>query len=184
MSYVILACGCEYGPDHEALRRELERQMTDEPKPERKRRKRSQERDQLSIARRLMASAEKSQAIREYLERREVMTETRGGELVMPDHTADVQLLQARLKARALAQLEDILLHSTNEKHQLMAADIVMNMPDVQPLKAALVGQSSVVQATVVGEENAPVVEVPEDKIEAVHNMLVLSRQLNGRGAA
>ena len=149
--------------------------MTDKPK-----RNQSKDRIALKAAAKLLASSERGAAINEWLERRAAMREARGGELVLPDHSADVAMIQARLRARALTILEDIAVYSPNEKHQLRAIELTLQVPLMQQTAAAL---PAAVHAQVVGETTVPVVDVPEDKVERVHELLVMRRKLaNGGG--
>lgn len=118
---------------------------------------RGSEREQLVLARRLAASSQKREVIQEWLARRDAMQASRGGELVLPDHTADVAELQARLRARALTICEDIMVHSTNERNQLKAVELVLG------LGAANAGEGGEylpmpVHATAVSDEHVGVV--------------------------
>lgn len=112
-----------------------------------KRAKRSEERERLIVARRLAASSEKREAIKDWLARRDAMHASRGGDLVVPDHTADLAALQARLRVRALTICEDILLHSVSEAHQLKAIELVMSMD-----ASVMVVQPPATQAQVVDD--------------------------------
>lgn len=144
------------------------------------------ERDALRTARRLAASAEKKSAIHEWLERREAMRLARGGELVLPDHTADLAEIQARLRARALTILEDVMVNSTSERNQLRAIELTLAMDAGRSMRVPISMVSATVQpaaALTAGDDEAvPVVTIPEDNVARVHDLLVLHRKLQQTG--
>jgi hypothetical protein len=126
----------------------------------------SPEREQLRMARRLAASAERKGAIGDWLDRRKAMAEARGGALVLPDHTADVEEISARLSARARAILEDILLHSVSERNQLRAIELTLLM------------ERQEADAPEVREPARVVAMIGPDQVEKVREVLVLRRAL------
>lgn len=134
--------------------------------------KRSRESEQLHVARRLAASAEKQSVIADWLARREAMRAARGGELVVPDVTADVAEIQARLRVRALAVCEDILLHSINEGNQLRAAEIALG-----------IDHSIAAEVPKPLDATPPQLQLTDDQASKVRDLLAERRRLQRENA-
>lgn len=139
------------------------------------------ERQQLKIARRLAVEAESDDVIEKWLSRREAMAVARGGDLVLPDAHADLEEIQARLRVRSLAVLEDIMLHSLNEDNQIKAAQLAAAIT-MGTASQPFAKPGSVMHAQVVENKPPALVEVTEDEEPLVHDLLVMRRKLQAAG--
>lgn len=148
--------------------------MTDELDDKRK--QRTAEREQLKLARRIAAKAEATGVIRDWLDRRDAQTMLRDGELKLPDHDADLQAIQARLRARALVILEDIMVYSPIEAHQLRACEIATNMGALTIVQLPAATGPADVRAEVVQQPSA----APD--VEKIHALLVMRNRQNRNG--